>query len=72
MRLRILRRGSPDLRRAKELGAFINFDMESYAHKNSTLELFRMLFTEPEFRDWAHAGIVIQAYLRDAEEDCLI
>src|SRR5467141_2700180 len=59
----------PILRRAKELGAFINFDMESYAHKNATLELFRMLFTEPEFRDWPHAGIVIQAYLRDAEED---
>jgi len=59
----------PILRRAKELGAFINFDMESYAHKNATLALFRMLFTEPEFRDWPHAGIVIQAYLRDAEED---
>ena len=59
----------PILRRAKELGAFINFDMESYAHKNATLELFRTLFTEPEFRDWPHAGIVIQAYLRDAETD---
>ena len=58
----------PILRRAKELGAFINFDMESYAHKNATLELFRTLFTEPEFRDWPHAGIVIQAYLRDAED----
>ena len=59
----------PILRRAKELGAFINFDMESNAHKNATLELFRTLFTEPEFRDWPHAGIVIQAYLRDAETD---
>src|SRR5437762_920527 len=59
----------PILRRAKELGAFINFDMESYAQKNATLELFRTLFTEPEFRDWPHAGIVIQAYLRDAEID---
>src|SRR5437868_5086105 len=59
----------PILRRSKELGAFINFDMESYAQKNATLELFRTLFTEPEFRDWPHAGIVIQAYLRDAEED---
>ena len=59
----------PILRRAKELGAFINFDMESYAHKNATLELFRTLFNEPEFRDWPHAGIVIQAYLRDAETD---
>jgi RHH-type transcriptional regulator, proline utilization regulon repressor / proline dehydrogenase / delta 1-pyrroline-5-carboxylate dehydrogenase len=59
----------PILRRAKELGAFINFDMESYAHKNATLELFRRLFTEDEFKDWPHAGIVIQAYLRDAEKD---
>ncbi|HEY2615123.1 MAG TPA: L-glutamate gamma-semialdehyde dehydrogenase [Chthoniobacterales bacterium] len=59
----------PILRRARELGAFVNFDMESYAHKNTTLELFRSLFDEPEFRDWPHAGIVIQAYLRDAERD---
>jgi RHH-type proline utilization regulon transcriptional repressor/proline dehydrogenase/delta 1-pyrroline-5-carboxylate dehydrogenase len=59
----------PILRRAREVGAFINFDMESYAHKNTTLELFRTLFNEPEYRDWPHAGIVIQAYLRDAERD---
>jgi len=26
----------PILRRAREVGAFINFDMESYAHKNTT------------------------------------
>lgn len=59
----------PILRRAREVGAFVNFDMESYAHKNTTLELFRTLFTEPEFQDWPHAGIVIQAYLHDAERD---
>src|SRR5213078_3899036 len=57
------------LRRARELGAFINFDMESYAHKNTTLELFKTLLTEDDLRDWAHAGIVIQAYLRDSEGD---
>ncbi|HEX4641626.1 MAG TPA: L-glutamate gamma-semialdehyde dehydrogenase, partial [Chthoniobacterales bacterium] len=62
----------PILRRARELGAFINFDMESYAHKNTTLELFRTLFMEEEFREWPHAGIVIQAYLRDAEHDLKI
>ncbi len=59
----------PILRRARDLGAFINFDMESFAHKNATLELFKALFTEPEFNDWPHAGIVVQAYLRDAERD---
>jgi RHH-type proline utilization regulon transcriptional repressor/proline dehydrogenase/delta 1-pyrroline-5-carboxylate dehydrogenase len=61
----------PILRRARELGAFVNFDMESYAHKNSTLELFKMLFTETEFHDWPHVGVVIQAYLRDAGKDLL-
>jgi RHH-type proline utilization regulon transcriptional repressor/proline dehydrogenase/delta 1-pyrroline-5-carboxylate dehydrogenase len=61
----------PILRRARELGAFVNFDMESYAHKNITLELFKTLFAEAEFHQWPHAGIVIQAYLRDAEEDLL-
>jgi RHH-type proline utilization regulon transcriptional repressor/proline dehydrogenase/delta 1-pyrroline-5-carboxylate dehydrogenase len=59
----------PILRRARDLGAFVNFDMESYTHKNSTLELFKTLFTESEFRAWPHVGIVIQAYLRDAEDD---
>jgi RHH-type proline utilization regulon transcriptional repressor/proline dehydrogenase/delta 1-pyrroline-5-carboxylate dehydrogenase len=59
----------PILRRACELGAFVNFDLESYAHKNTTIELFKTLFSEKEFIDWPHAGIVIQAYLRDAERD---
>ena len=43
--------------------------MESYAHKNTTLELFKTIFTEEEFKNWPHAGIVIQAYLRDSEAD---
>src|SRR3989440_2554445 len=59
----------PILRRARDLGAFVNFDMESYAHKNSTLALFKTLFNETEFRDWPQIGIVVQAYLRDAEDD---
>src|SRR5438067_1879303 len=59
----------PILRRGRELGAFINFDMESYADKNTTLELFKTIFADEEFKDWPHAGIVIQAYLRDSEVD---
>ena len=61
----------PILSRARELGAFVNFDMESYAHKNATINLFKTLFTKKEFQDWPHAGIVVQAYLRDAERDLL-
>src|SRR5947207_1189536 len=59
----------PLLRRARNVGAFINFDMESYAHKNITLELFKTVFTEEEFKNCPHAGIVTQAYLRDSEAD---
>jgi RHH-type proline utilization regulon transcriptional repressor/proline dehydrogenase/delta 1-pyrroline-5-carboxylate dehydrogenase len=59
----------PLLRRARELGAFINFDMESYSHKDTTLELFKTLLTEKEFKDWPHVWNVIQAYLRDSETD---
>src|SRR2546421_9562565 len=57
------------LRQARVLGAFIKFDMESYAHKNTTLEVFKTILTEDEFKAWPHVGIVIQAYLRDSEAD---
>jgi RHH-type proline utilization regulon transcriptional repressor/proline dehydrogenase/delta 1-pyrroline-5-carboxylate dehydrogenase len=59
----------PILARAKELGAFINFDMESTACKEITIELFKRLLSEPELRDYPHFGIAIQAYLRASEED---
>src|SRR5438876_11656598 len=52
----------PILRRARDLGAFVNFDMEGYADKDSTLALFKTLLIETEFRDLPHGGIVIQAY----------
>src|SRR5260221_13449278 len=59
----------PVLRRAKELGAFINFDMESYAAKNLTLRLFKSIFSEPEFATAPQCGLALQAYLRDCEGD---
>jgi RHH-type transcriptional regulator, proline utilization regulon repressor / proline dehydrogenase / delta 1-pyrroline-5-carboxylate dehydrogenase len=59
----------PVLRRARELGALINFDMESYAYKNLTLDLFKHIFSEPEFVDEPECGLAMQAYLRDTEQD---
>lgn len=59
----------PLLRQAKALGAAITFDMESAALKDLTLELFKRLLDEAEFRDLQHAGIAIQAYLHEAETD---
>jgi RHH-type proline utilization regulon transcriptional repressor/proline dehydrogenase/delta 1-pyrroline-5-carboxylate dehydrogenase len=59
----------PILRRAREIGAFINFDMESYGLKDLTLSLFRSILSEEEFRSAPAIGIAIQAYLRDCERD---
>jgi RHH-type proline utilization regulon transcriptional repressor/proline dehydrogenase/delta 1-pyrroline-5-carboxylate dehydrogenase len=65
----ICNRLRPILRRAQELGAFINFDMESYGLKNLTLRLFQTVFAEPEFVPGPACGLALQAYLRDCETD---
>ncbi|MDB6094369.1 MAG: rocA1 [Verrucomicrobia bacterium] len=59
----------PILRRAAEVGALINFDMESYKLKDLTLALFKSIFEEPEFAQKPAIGIALQAYLRDCETD---
>jgi RHH-type proline utilization regulon transcriptional repressor/proline dehydrogenase/delta 1-pyrroline-5-carboxylate dehydrogenase len=57
------------LTKARRTNAFINVDMESYAVKNLTLDIFERIMSEDEFRDTPHVGIVIQAYLKDALAD---
>lgn len=59
----------PILRRAAEVGALINFDMESYKLKDLTLALFKSICEEEEFRAKPAVGIALQAYLRDCETD---
>ncbi|MBI3865816.1 MAG: L-glutamate gamma-semialdehyde dehydrogenase, partial [Planctomycetia bacterium] len=54
---------------ARECGAYIHVDMEHYAFKDLTLEIFKDVLMEKEFRDFADVGIVIQAYLPDAGRD---
>ncbi|MFP5256914.1 MAG: proline dehydrogenase family protein, partial [Acidimicrobiia bacterium] len=58
----------PILRRARDRGAHVHFDMEHYDAKDLTLTLFRELLGEDEMAG-VQAGIVIQAYLRDARDD---
>ncbi len=60
----------PILAAARTAQAGLTFDMEHYDVKHIVLQCFRELLMEPEFRDWPHAGIVVQAYLHDAPE-CL-
>ncbi len=66
---RVADRLRPILRVAREHGAFVNVDMEQYAHKDLTFAIFRSVLSEPEFRDWDDVGIVCQAYLPEAETD---
>jgi RHH-type proline utilization regulon transcriptional repressor/proline dehydrogenase/delta 1-pyrroline-5-carboxylate dehydrogenase len=59
----------PILRAARANRAFVNFDMEQYSSKDTTLQIFEEVLTEDEFRDWPDVGIAIQAYLRDTGND---
>ncbi len=59
----------PLLREAVRHGVHLHIDMEHYAIKDLTLAICQRLFDEPEFRGYPHVGIVLQAYLTDAEAD---
>ena len=56
------------LRRARDAGAHLHVDMESADAHELVLGLTLELLSEPEFRSGPSAGIVLQAYLRDAED----
>lgn len=53
--------------RVIELKGFLCIDMETYRHKDLTLELYRRL--KLEYREYPHIGIVLQAYLKDTDKD---
>ena len=57
------------LRRAKELGAAVHFDMEQYAYKDLTIAILQKILLEEEFGDRTDIGVTLQAYLREAEQD---
>jgi RHH-type transcriptional regulator, proline utilization regulon repressor / proline dehydrogenase / delta 1-pyrroline-5-carboxylate dehydrogenase len=58
----------PILHRARAVGAHVQLDMEHADVKDLTLDLFRDLLSDPELDDLS-AGVVIQAYLKDARTD---
>ena len=52
---------------ARRAGIGITVDMEQYEYRDLTWALFRrVLGPETSLASWRHAGIVVQAYLRDA------
>ena len=56
------------LRRAKRLDAHLHIDMESLDTREAVTDLVLDLLAEPEFRDGPSAGVVLQAYLKDAPD----
>jgi RHH-type proline utilization regulon transcriptional repressor/proline dehydrogenase/delta 1-pyrroline-5-carboxylate dehydrogenase len=57
------------LRRARELGVGVHFDMEQYQYKDLTLAILKDLLMEEEFRSRTDLGVVIQCYLRESARD---
>jgi RHH-type proline utilization regulon transcriptional repressor/proline dehydrogenase/delta 1-pyrroline-5-carboxylate dehydrogenase len=49
-----------------KLAKFVNLDMEEYKDSHLTLDVFIEVLSRPQFKHYS-AGIVIQAYLPDAE-----
>ncbi|HUK77056.1 MAG TPA: proline dehydrogenase family protein, partial [Thermoleophilia bacterium] len=59
----------PVVRRAMACGAFLNLDLEQFRYRDLTYTVFTELLDEEEFRAFDQAGVVVQAYLRDAGDD---
>ncbi|MEM1011585.1 MAG: proline dehydrogenase family protein [Planctomycetota bacterium] len=60
-----MKRIVPILKAARDRGVFINFDMESFATKDLTIELFKRCCETVDF----DAGLAMQAYLRSGDAD---
>src|SRR3954468_22814765 len=58
------------LRHAKDRGAHLHIDMESFDSREAIADLVLELLSEPEFQDGPSAGLVLQAYLRDSPQLC--
>jgi RHH-type proline utilization regulon transcriptional repressor/proline dehydrogenase/delta 1-pyrroline-5-carboxylate dehydrogenase len=59
----------PIFSKAQETGAFVNLDLEQFRYRDLTFIVFKELLEEDEFAGYDEAGVVVQAYLRDAEHD---
>lgn len=59
----------PIFKKGMDLGVFVNLDMEHYGVKHLTVEVYKELISEPEFKNYKFFGCVVQAYLRDSYAD---
>ncbi|AOP33108.1 hypothetical protein A0128_04080 [Leptospira tipperaryensis] len=61
----------PILRLAKEKNYFVNLDAEQYDYKEILISLAKEIFSESEFADYPHFGIVVQSYLKESKIDLI-
>ncbi len=66
---KLIERSSQILSKAKEVGAFVYFDMEDTAFTDIAIDTFKGVLTLFEFKDYDSCGLVLQAYLRRTEDD---
>lgn len=59
----------PVVKAARDLGASITFDMESYYFKDLTIAIFNSILEE--YADLQFAGIALQTYLKETKRDLL-
>ena len=59
----------PIFRKGIQTCSALTLDLEQFRFRDLTLEVFMSLLDEEEFRDYHDAGLVLQAYLRDADQD---
>jgi len=59
----------PIFRKAIDTGAALTLDLEQFRYRDLTFGVFTSLLDEAEFREYDDAGVVLQAYLRDADRD---
>jgi RHH-type proline utilization regulon transcriptional repressor/proline dehydrogenase/delta 1-pyrroline-5-carboxylate dehydrogenase len=62
------RRLRPLLQLAREVGAHVHLDMEDFDSRETLLLAFEDVLASEEFREAPSIGVVVQAYLRDADE----
>ncbi|MBT8762634.1 L-glutamate gamma-semialdehyde dehydrogenase [Desulfohalobiaceae bacterium Ax17] len=59
----------PIVAKAKAMQAHLCIDMEQYKFKDITLEVYKRLRSDPEFRDFDQLAVVLQSYLKDTDRD---
>lgn len=64
---RVRDRLRPIFKKAMDIGAFINLDIEHLQYRNLANQIFKDLLSESEFKDYPYAGTVVQTVLKDAE-----